>query len=402
MRTGLGSGASYRALGVLAVAVCAASGCGGGGDAADGVVRRDSLGVAVVDQPGVDRDLGVRLVAGARLIDPDSALAPRPWGVGVHPESGALFVADAFARSVHVFDGDGAYVRTFGRPGEGPGEFGSPSALAVADDGSVVVLDTGRGLLSRWSADGDLLDERPMPFEYWGPGFAALPDGWATVRLDPEPGAEAVEQQLLVSLGTGVHVLHEVVQPVVRTDLPCGGGPVTMPVVLAPDVVWTHHRGSVFHRVGPGYRVDVWRDGDRVASHRRAVEPVSVTPALATEAVLSGPGPYRGFLRRCDITPEALVAAVGYQERVSPIMGMAVAPDGRLWLTRTADGVRPTAYDVVGPDGVYAGSVEAPGFLVAVPAPDRLLILRLEPTGGLDLRLWRVEHADREAEGPGP
>jgi outer membrane protein assembly factor BamB len=69
---------------------------------------------------------------------------------------GRVFVADGTNRRVQVFAADGSYLSQFdvhGPPGSGAGPI---EALAVADDGSVFVLDEGVGHLSRYGADGDL------------------------------------------------------------------------------------------------------------------------------------------------------------------------------------------------------------------------------------------------------
>src|SRR5690606_18476722 len=84
---------------------------------------------------------------------------------------------------------------TIGRPGEGPGEFRSATALALDRAGVLSVWDARRGVISRWSRDGELLDERRAPVNYWGPGFAVLGDGIVAVT---QSTTENVQRQSLV------------------------------------------------------------------------------------------------------------------------------------------------------------------------------------------------------------
>ena len=64
-------------------------------------------------------------------------------------DAGNLYVFDRaggrFSRDARivVFDRTGAFVREFGSPGEGPGEFKRPSNIAIMRDGTTVVVDTG-------------------------------------------------------------------------------------------------------------------------------------------------------------------------------------------------------------------------------------------------------------------
>ena len=56
--------------------------------------------------------------------------------------AGQLYVLDSQANMVTVVGPDGGFRRTFGGPGEGPGEFRRALALAVFRDGRVVVGDS--------------------------------------------------------------------------------------------------------------------------------------------------------------------------------------------------------------------------------------------------------------------
>ncbi|HSH46291.1 MAG TPA: 6-bladed beta-propeller, partial [Longimicrobiales bacterium] len=140
-------------------------------------VVADSTGIMIVQNLGADRRLPVRPERLGSLQPPDSALTAMPWAVVADPGSGRIFVGDATSERVVVFDASGTFVRSIGRAGEGPGEFRSPTALALDPGRALAVWDARRGVISRWSPDGALLDERRAPVNYWGPGFAIRGDG---------------------------------------------------------------------------------------------------------------------------------------------------------------------------------------------------------------------------------
>lgn len=56
-----------------------------------------------------------------------------PLGVGWRPD-GSLLVADGFANAILQFDGGGRFVRAFGGPGQGPGEFVGIGPIMLAGD----------------------------------------------------------------------------------------------------------------------------------------------------------------------------------------------------------------------------------------------------------------------------
>jgi 6-bladed beta-propeller len=65
---------------------------------------------------------------------------------------GLVYVADADQNRVQVFDGTGAFVRTIGREGGGPGEFRRPDALAIGNADTLYVASGGH--ISLFDANG--------------------------------------------------------------------------------------------------------------------------------------------------------------------------------------------------------------------------------------------------------
>jgi len=74
-----------------------------------------------------------------------------------------LFVLDGMAQTISVYrESDGAFVRSFGGQGSGPGEFGDPMALAVFDDTVYVVDPTLGPRVSVFKHDGTFIELRDV------------------------------------------------------------------------------------------------------------------------------------------------------------------------------------------------------------------------------------------------
>ena len=71
---------------------------------------------------------------------------------------GRLLVYDYGDARLKVFDRDGTWLWSFGRFGEGPGEFSNPADAIVGADGLLWVLDEGAGRITRISPNGELVD----------------------------------------------------------------------------------------------------------------------------------------------------------------------------------------------------------------------------------------------------
>ncbi|MEZ4456041.1 MAG: 6-bladed beta-propeller [Gemmatimonadales bacterium] len=80
---------------------------------------------------------------------------------------GRTYVNDIAHRRVLLFSGTGRLVRTFGRPGRGPGEFVLPGVMGlIADDSVLVVSDVGKRALSVFGvSSGRFLRQANLPVQ---------------------------------------------------------------------------------------------------------------------------------------------------------------------------------------------------------------------------------------------
>jgi DNA-binding beta-propeller fold protein YncE len=79
----------------------------------------------------------------------------KPTGVAVDKD-GNLYVADTLNDRIEVFDADGAFIRTWGKNGDGPGYFGRPKGVTVDSDGHVWVADGMQDRVQVFTNDGQL------------------------------------------------------------------------------------------------------------------------------------------------------------------------------------------------------------------------------------------------------
>jgi sugar lactone lactonase YvrE len=78
-------------------------------------------------------------------------------------ELGSMFVLDALAQEIKVFDREGKHVRSFGRRGDGPGEFAFADGLTVDREGRVWVVDARHFHVAVFDTMGTFLYAVPRP-----------------------------------------------------------------------------------------------------------------------------------------------------------------------------------------------------------------------------------------------
>jgi DNA-binding beta-propeller fold protein YncE len=162
----------------------------------------------------VDRD-GHRIVAfdlvGRELWSIGDSKRPQlqapfnhPADVAVDSRNGHVYVADGYANSVvHCFDAEHRLIRSWGRPGAGPGEFTTPHGIWIDGSGRVLVSDRENDRVQLFDAEGRFLSEwrdlyHPMDIYIEPSGYVFVtdqiprltmysPDGELVGRCKPVP-----------------------------------------------------------------------------------------------------------------------------------------------------------------------------------------------------------------------
>jgi hypothetical protein len=86
---------------------------------------------------------------------------------------GNVYVLDSDRKHVRKFGPDGKYLLTFGRQGQGPGEFQSPSEARLSPDGQLYVTEMVNQRIHHYDPEGKFLGDTNLPDEitdiWWAP-----------------------------------------------------------------------------------------------------------------------------------------------------------------------------------------------------------------------------------------
>ena len=106
-----------------------------------------------------------------------------PSTVACGPE-GNIFVVDSGANNIKKFDARGKFLKTIGREGQGPGEFGRIFYCAFAGD-RLIVWDSGNLRLCAFTSEGEYIDSLNIPY---GSGYVrklrGFPSGEILVEME--------------------------------------------------------------------------------------------------------------------------------------------------------------------------------------------------------------------------
>lgn len=154
-------------IAMTAVVMFFIGGCGIGDNSLDTYLARDSAGILVAentaDAQGVDWRLGADPIVEIGRIEGEG---PEVFGSirnAIWTATGDIAVADGLAREVRIFSEHGQHLRTFGRIGEGPGEFSQLWLIGPFRGDSLAAVDNLGGRLSIFAADASFARSFNLP-----------------------------------------------------------------------------------------------------------------------------------------------------------------------------------------------------------------------------------------------
>ncbi len=310
----------------------------------------------------------------------------------------AVFVADAGNREIRVFGLDGVHRRTFGREGEGPGEFSGLYSVAWTGD-RLLTLDPDLGRVAEFAADGEFLGQRQTQGGWSGTGIRLFPVGAdETYNFALVAGPDGLESAFVGhnSSGETGDTLRQLEQP---------PGPATAVICRyegGVSLFYVPFQAGMVQHPGPGgvmytamtstYRIAVIRgesDTLQVMERSLPAEPVS------DEEWAAGNQEFEEFRRnRPDVSCEPRRPS---RPDTKPLIGpIFVAPDGKLWVQviRTAG----NRWEVFEPEGRLLASVPFHDWNErTVPAfgPDHMITIRLDSLDLDHVDVWRIEKGGR-------
>ncbi len=160
-------------LGTVITITCALS-CANSADR----VERDDRPSRLSRTTPQEYEWSVRFTIGGTADDSTLLLPTKPAA-----NSAGVYVADVAAKRVAHFNHDGQLVWTFGRGGQGPGEFEGPRDLRLDASGRVWVLDQDNRRATVLTAAGELERIITLDLGYYPTEIAPLADGTTVVAV---------------------------------------------------------------------------------------------------------------------------------------------------------------------------------------------------------------------------
>jgi len=391
------SRAALRSLTLIVLTGLALGACSG--DGPDSMptmeVARDTVGdtVFVHTASGQAWPSDATLVPEVRigvLDGPEEYIFGRIGSLAVGP-AGEIFVFDQQVPALRKYDPRGNYVTTFGREGEGPGEYKRPDGGMVVVGERLVLRDPGNARLTvydmegeqigNWLVNGSFSTSDQMPWDHDGHVYTrALKDTsvpvseWVSVLVRYDSTGAVVDSLDIPDA--------DIPEGFIEASNENSSSRSSVPFFPGQSTEWSP-LGYWVHGVSTRYGIKIYRDGEPDLVMGREYEPVPVPSSYAAR-------------RREQMTENFRNRFPGWRwngpdipDVMPPFQSLEVGIDGRIWVTLhqpyteednpdfdpAEDGSYPTrwvsrtVYDVFEPDGTHLGQVHAPDDFSPYPTP---------------------------------
>lgn len=386
---------SVATLPLVLCTIVATGACGPGDASRSTYTTTDSAGVQIVENPAVDDTLPWRFERMAQIGGADSgvqAFDQAGWYNVATDGRGQIAVFDRDnGNRVQVFDSLGRHLRTMGARGGGPGEVEYADAVDMDAAGNVSVYDRSKAAIVRWAADGAVLPELrgfDSRGRIWGKALVRGDTVYTALsRTDSARDVRIVERWTLrdtVPLDSVVNARVSMVR------FSCVG--LAIPPLLSSELAYAVSDSGLAITAQSQYVVDVYRDGQRVRSLRRAVTPVPTTIDDASKLFPEGMRVRFGGPKECVVPARELGEKLGMAPTVPLLRSMAWAPDGSLWVERYTFEGDPPRTDVFDARGGYVGTAYGRSLPLGFLGPD--VVVFAEPNadeGSSRVGVFRIQ-----------
>jgi len=279
-------------------------------------------------------------------------------GPGMIPSESIRLAQDAAGRyivlsgenaSIQVFSPEGAFVRSIGGEGEGPGEFRWPQSVASSEDGSIYVLDPMLARITVFGPDFQL--DRTIRVSDVTLGFDVIAARGDSLILS----GYSRDRELFGYAGHVIAPDGRLIRSFGAPDYPIpSSDPYRLMAALAPSA-----SGAIWVGRKDRYVVGLWSDtGQRVMSYQRDVEWFE-----RPDPVPDAPPPPRPILVTLQEDPEGLLwlqFLVAGEEWTTAALPSAFDSHG--WRMEDRDNWMDTVVEVIDPqEGFVVASRRLPG-----------------------------------------
>ncbi len=317
------------------------------------------------------------------------------WGYDVDSAGNIYFFKPPMSDGdmVFKFDGNGHFIFSFARRGQGPGEIQIPAYHKITNRDEILIRDEGRSKIFVFDGNGNLLSEIKIELSLGTMGnmIHFLDNGNYLIRRSlPSPSEDRLYLVLSIFDSEFAEIKEldrfEIIQPMRAAKI-------RLPISLS---VWSLFKGNIYiANEERGYEILVYDlDGNLKKKIRKNHRPVPVSSDFKQEVGTT--------LKEA---PQALRDKIFFPEHFPPFRCIFTDDNGRLFVMTYEKGANPekNIFDIFNPEGIFIAMVsinvalDDPVFTPGAPfdtwitlKKDRLYSLREKSSGYREFVVYKA------------
>lgn len=298
---------------------------------------------------------------------PDDLFFESPSTVSCDPQ-GNIYVVDSGAKNIKKFDAQGRFLKTIGREGQGPGEFGGLYYSTFARD-HLIVWDSGNRRLCAFTPQGEFIDSANIAYDEGSVRkMRGFPTGEVLVEMEKTFRKEPDKPQTCrIDLYSPDLVRVRTIfkrelwrKKYIRTK---EFGTSTLYFPYSADVRWdVTPDGRIVIGFSENYELEIYDlSGKKISTIAHAYEPVKVTEKDKKDYFDS-----LAFYRmgeRLKEVPDYITKHTEFPKHKPVYENILVDSEGNIWvlLNRAAKNEDGIIFDAFSPEGIFISRVRIEG-----------------------------------------
>ncbi len=259
--------------------------------------------------------------------------------------TGTVFGLDSKDRRVKVFDRSGKFLRQIGKPGQGPGELGTPANLQLTNDNNLMITDATNGKLSIFKLSGEHIKDISTAGRL---GFVSMSIDAQGNFLGQEMGVSPGDNKMFYEIKkfdpslTPLFTLNKV-----EFAIPLPGSGTKINVLEMVSVYQFDRSGNILFGRSNAYEIKVYSpEGKHIRTIQKDYTPEKLTQQDIDE-----------MLERLSSVPTGAQVKdlISFPETFPPIQNFIIDDQGRLYVRTFAKGKAKGEWmvDVFDPEGRF-------------------------------------------------
>jgi outer membrane protein assembly factor BamB len=278
---------------------------------------------------------------------------------------GFIYATDWESKQIKKFGPDGKHILTFGRAGQGPGEFQNPGGVRFAKDGTLYVSENFGNKIMFFDPNGVYLSQKALPADIFDIWITPAGTSLGSQQIAPQFVGQGPVETFIKIFDADFHPVLELHResfsfPDRSLSLTQAQAEITSEFLARPTALAVMDgEGRIYFGRSDKYSIDVLEpDGTKIMTLSRAVEALPYKKA-DIDFLLKEYGDSRASMLKSENLTKEYLRLIRFPENKPFFRALVPMDEGRLAVVVDSEGLAASWLDLFDRAGAFLGRVRA-------------------------------------------